>query len=80
MAVTSMYFPVRLVFQALDDLQEVQLGQAAHRKHFFFLQTQLLLPLLGRRHFLFGRFGNLPVGHLRCIVGHRFFLLFGLAL
>jgi len=61
---------VRLVFETIDDLQEIELGQAAHGQDFVFLQAQSVAPLLGGGHVFFGSLGNLPVLHIHCIKSH----------
>ncbi len=68
-------FPVRFVFQTVDDFQKVDFGQPAHRQHFFGLESQLFSPRFRHGHVLFRFFGNLPVGHFGCIKSHFRFSL-----
>ena len=39
MAVTSIYFPSGRLFQALNDLEKIQLRQPAHGDNFILLQA-----------------------------------------
>ena len=61
-AVTSIYLPSGLPFQAIQDLDEIDFADlVTHGDHFIRLESASLPPLADGLHVFFRFFGDLPI-------------------